>query len=1150
MIPPAIDEDQLARERALDTTRSIVLQAPAGSGKTTLLTQRFLALLARVDEPEAILAMTFTRKAATEMRSRVLEALALAARPQAPTDAAGQRTYQLACAAAARAEAAGWRLQENPARLRITTIDGLNRSIVSALPLLSEGVGSLEIAAHPERLYREAARRALEDAEADESLQAHSARVFARLDNRWDRLESLLARMLATRAQWLRALVTNDPAALRVWIETTLDRLTREAIDDAARRLGRERCERAVRLASRAAQALERSGKDPLLQSACAQLARGVPPAEDLDAADWWRSLGVFALTRAGSLRKSVNVSSGFPNGSSSERDTKVEMEEWLESLGTLPQIESALAALLRLPPRRFSDVDAAVLDSLVRLLVYATAQLSLHQQHAGEVDYVAIAAAAREALHDPSVAGEGVLHQGARLMHLLIDEFQDTSIDQFELIGALTADWAPGDGRTLFLVGDPMQSIYQFREADVGLFVRARDYGIGRISLESLALGRNFRSQSAVVEFVNEVFAKVFPPRDDSRESAVAYLPCMAATDKAPNATVTITPRVWVIDGGAESDRAREAQEIRRLVESIRRDSPTATIAVLVAARRHAIDIVARLRAGRIAVQGVDLVPLAETPVVQDLLALTRALRSPLDRVAWLAVLRAPWCGATLVELSSLLGDDSRRPIVDCLRDVEARARLSADTRIRFERFVAALQEIESRPHASLAERIEWLWLVVGGPTAYSDPGALRDARRYLDALAAYRPRTAAPSADEFDELLEGLYSQSDAPSVEAVQVMTIHRAKGLEFDCVLLPGLARRSQRDEQPLLDWVEWSEGEGDAALLMAPIRAGDSEEPAALGQWIRALRAVRARHERARVLYVACTRARSALYLLAGLGTDEKGLPKAPARDTPLGILWPAVAERFTAALADPVIPALAPSQTPAPGRSLERLAADWVPPPWPDDVPFESLPVLSGELAAPELDLESVAYIDTDNDTDPAEDDTARRLGIVLHRELERYARLESLPTPADVDGDVQRLQAALRAEGVEPSSLARALETLRTALHRTLEDPRGRWILQRHPRDDQVEWALTGRHEGRWVSVVIDRAFIDERGERWIVDYKATHPEGQDMQAFLLAKRNQYAPQLRRYADFVARIDGRPVRAALYFPLIAQFIELDLSAH
>ena len=129
MTPP----DAAIRERALDITESFLVQAPAGSGKTELLTQRFLALLATVETPEAIVAITFTRKAAGEMRSRISGALQKALGEQPDEDHA-QRTWQLARSALNRDSALQWGLLDNPARLRVMTIDSLCLSLTNQMP--------------------------------------------------------------------------------------------------------------------------------------------------------------------------------------------------------------------------------------------------------------------------------------------------------------------------------------------------------------------------------------------------------------------------------------------------------------------------------------------------------------------------------------------------------------------------------------------------------------------------------------------------------------------------------------------------------------------------------------------------------------------------------------------------------------------------------------------------------------------------------------------------------------------------------------------------------------------------------------------------------------------------------------------------------
>jgi ATP-dependent exoDNAse (exonuclease V) beta subunit len=111
------------------------------------------------------------------------------------------------------------------------------------------------------------------------------------------------------------------------------------------------------------------------------------------------------------------------------------------------------------------------------------------------------------------------------------MDEFQDTSFNQYELLKRLTAGWQPEDGHTLFVVGDPMQSIYRFREAEVGLFLAAREHGIGQVPLEFLRLAVNFRSQQGIVDWINQRFPDVLPADDNVTGGAVSYAPSTVGT-------------------------------------------------------------------------------------------------------------------------------------------------------------------------------------------------------------------------------------------------------------------------------------------------------------------------------------------------------------------------------------------------------------------------------------------------------------------------------------------------------------------------------------------------------------------------------------------------------------------------------------------
>ena len=232
-IPAPILSDALQREQGVDPRRSFIVQAPAGSGKTELLIQRFLALLATVNRPEDILAITFTRKAAGEMRHRLLEALGEAGgtKPEKPHAA---RTWELARQALERDSALGWNILANPSRLTIQTIDSFNASLVRHMPWLSRLGGMPDIADDPVPLYRRACQKVLARLQDDQRGSEAVQDLLAHLDNRMDTLQDLLVSMLPRRDQWLRHVVKGNPQRERAELEQALSHLIQKYLSQLA----------------------------------------------------------------------------------------------------------------------------------------------------------------------------------------------------------------------------------------------------------------------------------------------------------------------------------------------------------------------------------------------------------------------------------------------------------------------------------------------------------------------------------------------------------------------------------------------------------------------------------------------------------------------------------------------------------------------------------------------------------------------------------------------------------------------------------------------------------------------------------------------------------------------------------------------------
>jgi len=1123
--------DQAARDRALDPAMSFIVQAPAGSGKTGLLAQRYLVLLARAEHPEEVVAITFTRKAANEMRERVLKALDEARIADRPSEPHQAQTWDLARTVLERDIALQWQLALNPERLRIFTIDSFCSALARQMPVLSRFGAPPSATDDPERLYREAAQAALAHLEENDPWSDSVARLLRHFDNNMPVARKQLAEMLARRDQWLRHLVDGRaPGERRAHLERALLSINRAALARLAALAPAELSNEVAALARYASSQLGQTSDHPV--HACASLAGW--PGSVLEQRKPWEGLAELLLTGKDDWYKTVNVKNGFPpekkGGNPDEnrqcKDMKQRMTALLNRLRAgPPEFRDALAAVRTLPAERYDDASWEVIEALTDALLLAVAELTVAFKHSGQADFTAIAQGAVEALGTADAPTDLALHLDYRIRHLLVDEFQDTSVSQFELLARLTAGWQPGDGRTLFAVGDPMQSIYRFRQAEVGLYLRARQRGVGTVHLEPLTLSVNFRSQAGVVEWVNDTFARILPAREDIAAGAVPYAPAVAT--HAAGGKPAVQVHAFVGDDGEA-----EARRVVELIEAARADRPNGSIAVLVRSRAHLAYIAPRLKHAGLAFRAVEIEALDERPVVQDLLSLTRALTHLADRAAWLALLRAPWCGLTLADLEVLAGTGHEQSVWNQMHDPARLAALSEDGRARLvrtrEQLATALAGVG---HRRLRRVVEGAWLALGGGACVEKQTDLEDARIYLDLIDSLDQGGTLPDNRQLAERMDKLFALPDVQAPESLQLMTIHKAKGLEFDTVILPGLGKTTGSDMPPLLRWMEAPHaGNGTADLLLAPIRATGADHDA-LYNYIGAREAEKARNELGRVLYVAATRAKNQLHLLGSAGRSDQGELNAPDRRTLLALLWPMVQAEFEA-----VNGAAAPAApTPEPARragNLRRLQADWNPPPLPPTVAWQAgtLPPLPDELPAVEFDWAS---------------ETTRHVGTIVHRALQQIGR-EGLAqwTPERLKSLVPGFKLALARQGVPQEKLNDAAERVSVAVSRALKDQRGAWLFDTTHTQAKSEYPLSFDDHGQFATVIIDRTFVDAQGVRWIVDFKTGPHSGGGVEEFLDREQERYRGQLEKYAAVLKNLDSRPVKLGLYFPLLGGWRE------
>ena len=1054
--------------------RDVVVTAGAGSGKTRTLVERYLALLAEGHSPRQILAITFTEKAAREMRNRIR-----AATRERGEEAGGPEKRSF------------WRgIEAQMDAARISTIHAFCAELLRAHPAEAGVDPGFEVAEEGTAalLRREAVKEALAWAVAQEEV----APLFSALSPRG--IEGVLSFLLARRLD--AAMIVGQGAsgsqAGEMLGEALWGFVEAPAVAHGVQELRRMRTEGE----------LEQDAGEKL----AAQLAGLLDLWEEVRAAresgDWVTAAEHLYTIRREYMRLNI--------GKKTSR-----AKELLQALRHAydERVNLWLGGARPADPPPDPTIEIRFGQDLGRMGALFEAVCESYRRALDErrlLDFDDLETGALRLLQDARIRNRW--REG--LAAVLVDEFQDTNERQREIVEAL-CEGSPG---RLFVVGDARQSIYRFRGADVTVFRRMGE-AIEARGGEPIELDITFRAHSQLLRGLDLLLPAVMGEEGNPDEPYVIPYTPLVADRRAPRKGVE-PPFIEFILGVGES------------AEAARPHAAEALVARLLELRHEGQiqgwgDVALLFRASTgfapyedaLEVMGVPYVTVAgrgfyERPEIRDVLNILQALADPWNDLAMAGLLRSPAMGLTDAALYRLRWREGEprafyQALVDGLDDLDESDRQSA---IRAREILAELRPLVGRlPVGELLKRVL-------DRTDYR-AGLASAHRRYwqnIDKLLADAHASGLVNVSSFLEYLQSVRDigvrEGEAPveAQGAVRLMTVHKAKGLEFPFVVIADASRQPRRGSEPAYLLPE-------IGLTFRPDR---SEAMPLAYRFARWLDGRQSEAEENRLLYVAATRAREKLILsghctLGSKGVRTEGWMKALAKATDLDIGKligePACWHHLSLGEGVEIAAWMAPEKVDA-GRASEG-------------VPEKMWPHSDERSLYKPIEAEAIETLDSELNEEPARDwratgehvhPPAAVIGLMVHRALERWL------FPGQ-EGFERLLDSVALNEGmVQPAQRAAAIQAASRLLERFMQ----------HPLKLEIDAAEPCYHELPYVrpvpgrspdSGIMDLLYRFE-GQWKLIDFKADELRDEDD---LIRAIEKHRHQMQRYAEAVRSLLG-----------------------
>ena len=974
-VDEAADKDQQARERAVDPRYNVTLEASAGTGKTRVLVDRYINLLRAGVDPSNILAMTFTRKAATEMRERIIATLR---------------------AAAQRGEIAParWReLRDRIDEIAISTIDAFCLSLLREFPLEADLDPGFDVADETEvpRLIDESLDRALRTCRILAREDENIALVFAQLGDRRARrgLAALLNRRLVAPRVLERYLATGprhlDVASATRAAVTALLGVFAAMPGGMERFLASGPPEHVFLLLAKNLRSLEQNAAlDPAAIQAAYAHARD------------------YFLTQDGEPRKKCPFN----------QDRFVSKAAWSTHrdlvVGHAPSVKEAIARYKR-------DLNVLVSRGILRMYRIAETEYRRTLDAHAVLDFADLLLRALDLLRHMEEFAQSRYRLESRYHHVLVDEFQDTSRAQWELVSLLVQSWGEGAGLassgplapSIFIVGDRKQSIYAFRDADASILDDARRH------IEALrpqgdarrAISRSFRSVPALLSFINDVARDV--QKSDSRRDAFRY----GEDDRFPVDGVEPNEALGLATGDTPDACAETtAAEIARLLEAgaivrdkttgLRRPMTAADVAILFRTRDSHREFEAALERRGIAAYVYKGLGFFDADEIKDVVALLWYLADPLSDLRAAALLRSRVFRVSDEALRRLAPHLAAALRGAAAPDVELDS-ADADTLARAREACARWRGLVDRmPPAELLDLVlaESAYFVeMRGPRLPQARENLKKIRALIRRIQNRGYATLGRIAAHLDRLAVGDESNAVIDALDAVNLMTVHASKGLEFPVVFVVNLARGTGNFRDPIR--VVAGAGGDEVSVAAGDFRSDADEDAVA-----------RDKEETKRLLYVALTRARDRLYL----GSVLKEGRLQPGRGSLAEVLPPSLIDLFAGNAAE----WLASSGTIHRFHRCEPRTSEppTLEPPNPEP-PITVMPLIDQAPARLSVASAIAAATEMRAHAAPLSD---RLIGTLVHRLLQRVGFTHSTDTIRDIALRLVRDDEIDESEGVD----------------------------------------------------------------------------------------------------------------------------------